>query len=329
MAHVITYEIEQLIDQFGLSNSGFLTLTFPNRVCSMKEAQRRFHSVCTNVLKQRYLRAIVVSERHLSGGIHFHLFVILRADIRSGFDFDAFGAAMKEYGVGGRSPKFRELTKAYVQGATQALRDEWAFWRRASGRYGFGRHEVLPIRSTGAAVACYMGKYVGKCIGNRRPQDKGARLVRFVGFSSKDAAGNRFSTRKANARFAWANDNAWLWRQKVAIFAHQAGAKTMEDLQRLFGPRWAYHFQASIMEIRIDQVCPSERAARIEMNLREKTQLRVNLAENKAKENGKVYDKTFQLNPAVKFEPVARVTYSDRFGDLDPIGDMAQVATVR
>jgi hypothetical protein len=79
------------------------------------------------------------------------------------------------------------------------------------------------------------------------------------------------------------------------------------------------------MAIRVDQVLPSEQAARLEMNLREKTQSRVNRSENQEKEKGTVYVKTFQLNPAVRFQPVARVTWSDRFGDLDPIGDMAKV----
>lgn len=73
--------------------------------------------------------------------------------------------------------------------------------------------------------------------------------MRFIGFADKDQDGNRFSRRTTSSKFAWVNDNSKAWRQKVAIMAAQAGAETMDDLCRLFGPRWAFALQDSIMAI--------------------------------------------------------------------------------
>lgn len=303
-AFALSYEIQHLAKEFGLERLGFLTLTFVDQVTEIREAQRRFNSLNTGVLKARYSRAIGCVERCKSGRLHFHLVVVLASDIRTGFDFAA-------------------IERHDYRSAGPVLRAEWAFLRETLPAYGFGRHELLPVKSTANGIAYYVGKYIAKHVGSRSKEDRGARMVRYIGFSARDAEGRRVSVRRASSRFAWANDNAWLWRQKVAIFADQVGAADEYDLQRLFGKRWAYMLQDSILAIRVDQVLPSEQAARLEMNLRQKTQLRVNRSENIEKERGKVYAKTFQLNPSTRFEPVARITRSDRFGDLDPIGDLA------
>ncbi|MEI9961353.1 MAG: hypothetical protein WDM76_09585 [Limisphaerales bacterium] len=53
------------------------------------EASRRINNLNRRVLKLLFTRAIVVTERHKSGKIHFHILGILRGspDIRTGFDF--------------------------------------------------------------------------------------------------------------------------------------------------------------------------------------------------------------------------------------------------
>jgi hypothetical protein len=232
-AFVLAFEIMALAKEYGIERLGFLTLTFADLVLDLKEANRRFNSLNTHVLKARYRRAVVVPERQKSRRVHFHLLVVLDADIRSGADFGAFE---------------REVYRS----ANPALRSEWAFWRVTSPRYGFGRHELLPVKSCAEGIARYVGKYISKNVRERLDADKGARLVRYLGFAQ--------GGRKASSRFGWNTDNAWLWRTKLAAYASRNGAKDTEDLAKLFGPRWAYRLQAEILAERLDDVCYPSRA---------------------------------------------------------------------
>jgi hypothetical protein len=231
-AFVLAFEIMALAKQYRIERLGFLTLTFADLVLDLKEANRRFDSLNSNVIRQRYLRGLVVPERQRSGRLHFHLLVALASDIRTGVDFEAFERG--DYRSGNR-----------------ALRAEWAFWRVTSPRYGFGRHELLPVKSCAEGIARYVGKYISKHVDMRLEGDKGARLVRYLGFGQ--------GGRKASCRFGWNNNNGWLWRHKLAAYAARNGAKDTEDLVKVFGPRWAYRLQAEILAERLDECYPSRR----------------------------------------------------------------------
>jgi hypothetical protein len=165
MAQVLFLEIMALVAFYGIERIGFFTLTFADHVTGLREAQRRFRSIRAHVIVKRYERAIVVWERHESGRIHFHLVVVLAEDIRSGADFAAF--KRKDY-----------------RSANRALRGEWAFWRVTCPKYRFGRHELMPIKSNAQGIARYVGKYIAKHIRQRLEEDKGARLVRFIGYKA-------------------------------------------------------------------------------------------------------------------------------------------------
>jgi hypothetical protein len=236
-AFVLVFEILALAKQYGIEHLGFMTLTFADLVLELKEANRRFNSLNSHVLKERYARGLVVPERQRSRRVHFHLLVVVAADIRTGVDFEAFA----------RKPR------GDYRSAGTALRAEWAFWRKTAPAYGFGRTELLPIRSTAEGIARYVGKYISKHVRERVESDKGARLVRYLGFGQ--------GGRKASCRFGWNTDNAWLWRHKLAAYAERNGARDTEDLVKLFGPRWAYRLQAQILAERIDEVYPSRRVA--------------------------------------------------------------------
>jgi hypothetical protein len=189
------------------------------------EAQRRFHSLATNVLRKRYEKVIVVGERMpKSKEPHLHLAVVLPNDIRTGADFDAF--------------KRRDY-----RSANTALRAEWAFWRKSAKAYGFGRVETLPIKSTAEACARYFGKYISKCIGTREERDKGRRLVRYLGYKAGD--------RKAHCRFGWNTLGGRMWRAKLRIFAEHYGLREYEDFARICGRRWAYHLQEAIRDVEV------------------------------------------------------------------------------
>ncbi|WP_052678194.1 rolling circle replication-associated protein [Escherichia coli] len=85
-ASCLAWNVEFLCSKFGIENLGFLTLTFRDHVLDPKEAQRRFNSLRTNVLRERYQADIRVVERQKSGRIHYHLLVVIGEDIRTGFD---------------------------------------------------------------------------------------------------------------------------------------------------------------------------------------------------------------------------------------------------
>lgn len=224
-AFALTYEVEQLGKEFGESFLGMLTLTFADNVLKVCESQRRFHSLLTHVIKVRYRRSIRVIERMASRRIHYHLVVVTNDDIKSGADLDA-------------------IAKGDYRSANKALRAEWAFWRKTAKKYGFGRTELLPVKSTIEGMARYVGKYIAKGVGTKVRSDKGARVVGYSGFGPGD--------RKCSPRFAWANANAREFRRKLAKLADFLGLKTMADLKAEFGPRWAYALYPTIM--RIDEI---------------------------------------------------------------------------
>jgi hypothetical protein len=197
---------------------GFLTLTFADHVLDVKEAQKRFNSLRTGVLAERYAAFITVLERMKSGRIHFHLLVVLEQDVRTGFNWD-------------------EAAKGVYSSANAYLRSEWAFWRKTAKEYGFGRTELLPIKSTEEAIGKYVGKYIAKHMEQRRQDDKGARLVRY----SVDA-------RKCSTKFAWAGVKPWLWRQKLAQFAARHGVRDISEMPKVFGSKWAYFYGEAIAD---------------------------------------------------------------------------------
>lgn len=231
MAHVLATEIILLAKRFGIAKVGLLTLTFAEHITRIKEAQRRFNSLNTGILRDRYERAIASVERQESGRLHFHVAVVLRADIRTGADFEAF--ERQDYRSG-----------------NQVLRSEWAFWRKTAPAYGFGRTELLPVKSTAEAIGRYLGKYISKHIRHREQRDVGARLVRFSGYGPGE--------RSCSSVFAWNTDNGWLWRHKVKAFCRSRGL-TFEELCRV--PRWAWRLKDQILSMRVDEVFPSEAAA--------------------------------------------------------------------
>lgn len=221
-AFALQTNIQALATRYGLAFLGFLTLTFADHVLDPREAQRRMNSFITNVLGVRFVAFVRVFERQKSGRIHYHLLVVLDHDIRTGVDFDAF-------------------SQGDYRTASKHLRAEWAFMRRAAKLHGFGRTELLPVKSSKEAIARYLGKYIAKHLEARQPRDRGVRLVSYSG------------DRVATTHFAWASAGAKLWRAKVRAFVqmlHHAGAirsPTVEAMRGKFGPRWVHHWRDCIM----------------------------------------------------------------------------------
>ena len=225
-AAALSWNVAHLVEKFGLERVGFLTLTFADHVTDPREAQRRFHSLKTNILRKRYAEHIRVVERQKSGRIHYHLLVVCADDIRTGADFDAF--ALRDY-----------------KSANNHLRREWAFWRKTAPLYNFGRTELMPVRSNSQAMGAYVGKYIAKHIGQREERDKGIRLVEYTR-----------GARMASTRFTSTGSGSTLWRQKLQTFVHLTRASHpgepvtgLASLRRIYGPRWSFHWRDFILQL--------------------------------------------------------------------------------
>jgi len=209
------------------------------------EASRRINNLNRRVLKDLFEIAILVTERHKSGAIHFHIVGILRGrtDIRTGFNWDAV-----------RSGNYSSVS--------DALRATWEHLREVLPRYGFGRAELTPIESTGEAIACYVSKYIEKNICNRLKEDYRKKLVRYIGdwtvtkvlhvhlaLRPGEIAPQGELIAQGDGKFykvrpndmGWATKRAVAWRWKARECAALIDVKTPEEAKRALGPRWAYN----------------------------------------------------------------------------------------
>lgn len=229
-ANALSWNVQFFAQRFGLENLGFLTLTFKDHVLCVREAQKRLNSLLTHIIKPRYQDYVGVLERQKSGRIHYHLLVNVGFDIRTGFNFE-------------------EVENKNYKSASDKLRDEWAFWRKTSPKYRFGRTELMPVKSTTEAIGKYVGKYIGKHMEVRKSQDKNARLVRY----SKSA-------RVCTTRFMFLTEGSSEWRAKVCAFAHLISSKTgceptFEGLRSQLGPRWAHTHREVIASLPVLSTC--------------------------------------------------------------------------
>ena len=288
-AFALRMNSEKLIRLCGLDSCGFLTLTVGDYNCKLHghqipeeqnycpqcyakkffrrmnfvgvtdatEASRRVNSV-RGYLLTIFKLAIIVTERHKTGNIHFHLLAGLASgkDIRTGLDFD-------------------KVYRRDYRSASPDLRDLWRQLRRKLPHYGFGRHELLPIRKTGEAVSAYISKYIEKNVCNRTPADKRKKLVRYFGWSKEQLKPNEFE---------WNGAKAKAWRAKTAQLFALAGCelrdaevtptkRVIEDcvsaagkirpkcldgseIKKKFGARWAFTGTGIWSEVEGDNILP-------------------------------------------------------------------------
>ena len=227
-AFVLGENVHRFCSLYGLDNCGFLTLTFADNVKDHKEASRRFNSMNSNFLSSFYGEWIWARERQKRGAWHYHLVIECKGDVRTGFDWDEYLAWISDREQGKR----RRLRTG-----NPFLRSLWDLNNRAVPSFGFGRVELLPIRSTADAVACYVGKYISKQIGQRPEEDKGVRLV-------SHSAGFVAGTPK----MSWNTDGAKQWRRNLALFAiHACCCDSYEDFLKKAPRRWAYKYREDIM----------------------------------------------------------------------------------
>jgi hypothetical protein len=194
----------------GAERVGFLTLTFPAEV-EPKKASRRLESLSKRVLPRIGDEWLWVRERTKSGRLHYHLIIRTHWNIRFGFDFG-------------------QVKRGCYVSACPELRRVWAFLRRVLPRYGFGRHELVPVRDK-SAVGAYVGKYVTKSV--RAEGDRGQRLCGMTQGVSKAAP---------SLRISWVRGRSWVFRRVVGFLECCLRRRygMAEGLPRLWGSKWGW-----------------------------------------------------------------------------------------
>jgi hypothetical protein len=133
---------------------------------------------------------------------------------------------------------FEEFENRRYKSASPYLRSVWRELRGACLRYGFGRHELHPVRSNAEAMGRYIGKYISKHVGQREEIAKGKRLIS----SSKGWVKNSMN-------FAWNTDGGKEWRRKVKTFAALLGINGEAGLYFKLGPNWAWKHLDTIYNV--------------------------------------------------------------------------------
>lgn len=124
-----------------------------------------------------------------SGRIHFHLIVNTRQNIRNGLNF-------------------RQIQAKNYSSANKALRQLWVLLRENMGKYGFGRSELLPVKTNSKGLARYVAKYIAKHIDSRLPEDKGFRLIRTT-------IDKKHLWKMANSNFSFVSAGSRKWREQL------------------------------------------------------------------------------------------------------------------
>ena len=192
---------------------------------------------------------MLVKERQERGAWHYHIIAETLFDVRTGFDFLSLQAIGYWRTQPGGWKKFGKLIKKHERilhrSASPGLKSIWSLLNSSMKKYGFGRAHAAPLRSNVEAISKYMGKYISKFQGKRKQEDKGVRLT-------STSKGFINSTPK----FAWNTEGGKEWRRKLEKFAFLLGIKDMTDMAYVFGPRWAYHWEHSILSV--DTITPPE-----------------------------------------------------------------------
>lgn len=227
-AFALRENLMALFDKYPLTHFGFATLTYPD--CpSAAAASRRFRNFKDNILAHLVIEWVGIVERSSRRRIHLHLLVVLPFDIQTGWDWPAYLEAQELARQRAYGPRHALVTRRYCSSASPRLKTIWKRFREKAPAYGMGRCELVPVRKTGAAVAHYLAKYIGKHIGQRLVGDKRAKTL----IASATA-------RKNITSIAWNSPGAKRWRAALKTVAAELKCGTMKALQNEYGTHWTW-----------------------------------------------------------------------------------------
>lgn len=227
----IEMNVETMAREAGVDHIGFATFTVGDyrrckavgcdgckkrvhfvQVFDSKEANRRVNNLARRFLPSIFRRWVIITERHKSGAVHFHLAVELPFEAREGYDWEA-------------------VRKGDYASANPALRALWALLRQRLPKFGFGRSQVEPAKGA-ESLARYVAKYVEKNLFNRLESDRKKKLVRYGGWKGKHVRPNDWG---------WCTPGATKWRTKAQTTAWIAKRYTEpEQVAGDLGRHWAF-----------------------------------------------------------------------------------------
>lgn len=228
-AFALSDNVNRFIEEHGLDNCAFLTLTFKENIIDHREASRRFDSLNKNFLSRFYGEWLWARERQIRGAWHYHVIIQCKGDIRTGFDWNEYDTWLTDREAG---KKRRLLT------GNRLIRSLWELNRNSVKNYGFGIPHLCPIKSTSEAVGKYVSKYIAKQIGQRPDEDKGVKLTSHSqGFIA------------SSPKFSWNSDGAKQWRKNLSLFAQlSCCCRDYDEFTQRAGPKWAHKYRKQIIE---------------------------------------------------------------------------------
>ena len=256
-ATVLRHEIADMVKLYGVNSVVTLTLSFP-KFMERKEAMKCWHSLSANLMAKTFTCWVWVIERApTTGRLHLHVGAVLKGgqDVRTGFDFDAYGEWKVENQKASKANLGRKkaLSRQFAKNATPDLRGLWRLMRpETMKKYGFGIAHIVPIKKNGEAFAFYMAKYLSK------PTETVERyLIEDKGHRSYGVCGKR---RVASIQHSPVTKRARAWRRRVEFTALVLGevalgrSFTHDELAQYCGPRWCYHLKPWITHVPLSYI---------------------------------------------------------------------------
>ena len=253
----LTKNINSYSKKYGIERLGFLTLTFKGNLTDEIEAQRRYKNLTRTWNREKPFKVLCrVMEFQKRGAIHYHLLVLMKSDIRTGFNWEAFkkaGECQKQ----GKWSERQKWTRVYAKSSREELRQNWSWLRLKCESHGFGRSELMPIEYPDN-IGSYLGKYLvkedRKQEARKNHEDLGVsvdikkRRTRMITYSKREH-------RVANTRFSWVKNKTESKpiRKRIGEWASYRGFKNTEEIKKFYGPRWSYHLYGEFLKDELRQ----------------------------------------------------------------------------
>jgi hypothetical protein len=211
------------VTRAGEDRIAVLTVTTANECRSLREFQRRWNSLMTNFVRRLWKSGVWVRERQMrTGNWHGHALVDVGFDIRFGFPFE-------------------EVARRNYRNVDGRVRDLWKQLREKAPRYGFGRTELLPIKSNSEWAIKYLTSYLGKALlSEKTVGEEKARLFGMWG-----------CVRSVYSRFDWVSGR--IVRKKKAWLGWAHAFEGEDAFSQRYGHRWWFRLGEPLMRVIIPE----------------------------------------------------------------------------
>jgi hypothetical protein len=176
-AAALEKNIPRFVQKLGISKIGMLMLTFPTKI-STADASTCWNNALRRELRGLFGHWIRVVEFTKGGRLHMHALVECAADIRTGFDFDAYRNYVEAIRTTTLSLAQRRGLRNGI-GANPILRGLWEQLEACLPEFGFGVFDLFPIEKDESCVARYLSKQFRSGLPYQARREKGARLISY------------------------------------------------------------------------------------------------------------------------------------------------------